>query len=178
MENSAVISVVLFGILFLSAFVGFAKGFLQQAIELAGIVASFIVAIMLAGSLASFLESRLNASYSLALVMSFVALVLLGSIASHWIAVAVGRVVKMTILRMIDRFTGAVLGLIMGMIVASLLITITLELPLASQFRRDVAKSSMALFLRPIAGQLYNWIVAHGSKARQFEDFFKHGKTV
>jgi hypothetical protein len=36
----------------------------------------------------------------------------------------------------------------------------------------------MALFLRPVAGQLFDWVVAHGAKSKQFEDFFKQGKTV
>jgi hypothetical protein len=66
----------------------------------------------------------------------------------------------------------------MGMLVASLLIAVTLELPAPPQFRKDVAKSSMVLFLRPIAGQVFDWLVAHGSKSKEFEDFFRNSKSV
>jgi uncharacterized membrane protein required for colicin V production len=178
MDTATIANLVLVGVLFFSTGVGFAKGFLEQVIELMGIVASFVFAVVLSGSLASFLETRLDASYSLALVLSFVTLVLVGIALSHLLAVAVGKVIKMTMLRVLDRVTGAMLGLIMGMIVASLLITVTLELPLPKDFRRDVAGSSMALFLRPMAGQVFDWIAAHGEQAKHFEDFFRHGKTA
>jgi uncharacterized membrane protein required for colicin V production len=94
------------------------------------------------------------------------------------LAVSVAKIVKMTMLRVLDRVTGALLGLIMGMIVASLLIAVTLELPFPPQFRKDIASSSMVLFLRPMAGQVFNWVAAHGAKGKHFEEFFRHGNTV
>ena len=33
----------------------------------------------------------------------------------------------------------------------------------------------MSLWLRPIAGQVYDWVVAHGPRGRHFEDIFKRG---
>lgn len=178
MDSVAIVNLVLFGILFLSTFIGFAKGFLEQAIELVGAIGSFILAIMMAGSLARFLESRFDAPYSVFLVIAFVILLVAGLGLTHVLAMAVGRVIKMTILKLVDRFTGAVLGLIMGMIIGSLLITATLELPFPDSFRREVAKSSMALFLRPIAGQVYNWVTDRTSAGRSFEDIFKEGNKV
>ena len=133
---------------------------------------------MMAAPVARLLESRFDAPYSVWLVVGFLLLVVLGLVLTHLLAVAVGRVVRMTILRMVDRFTGAVLGLIMGMIISSLLITLALELPLPDRFRRDVAKSSMSLFLRPIAGQVFNWVVARTPKSIHFEDIFKHNNSV
>lgn len=178
MDVDAVINLVLFGVLVVGAFIGYAKGLLQQAIELLGIVAAFIVATMLAGRVADYLETRLDSSYSLALVVSFVILVGIGIVASHFIAVGAGRVIKMTILGFVDRLSGALLGLLMAMIVSSLLITVTLELPFPKPFHRRVASSSMGLFLRPVAGQVFNWLTARAPGDIRFEDFFRRGKTV
>lgn len=178
METSAIVNVTLFLILFLGAFTGFAKGFLEQAIELFGSIGSFVVAIIMAGSAARFMSRHFEVGYSVALVVGFILLVIAGLVATHFLAMAIGRVIKMTILRMVDRFTGAVLGLITAMLVGSLLISLTLELPVSARFQRDVAKSSMVLFLRPIAGQVFNWVVARTSKHIRFEDIFKRGNTV
>ncbi|MCZ6766520.1 MAG: CvpA family protein, partial [bacterium] len=108
----------------------------------------------------------------------FGVLLTIGLVVTHVLAVAVGRVIKMTILRLVDRFTGAILGLIMGMFVASLLITVTLELPFPRKFREQVAESSMSLFLRPVAGQVYNWVVSRASDRWDFDKIFKRGTTV
>ena len=133
---------------------------------------------MISGSFASFLESRLDASYSVAIVFSFVVLVITGIVLSRVLAVSIGKVVKMTILRFVDRFTGALLGLLLGMVVGSLLVTLTLELPLDRDFQKKVARSSMGLFLRPIAGQMFDWVAHHGAKSKSFEEFFRNSNKV
>ncbi len=74
--------------------------------------------------------------------------------------------------------TGAALGLIMAMLVSSLIITLTLELPLSRTFRNKVARASMSLFLRPVAGQVFNWVIDRTSRSHRFEDIFKRSNTV
>jgi len=177
-EYNSIVNLVLFGVLFIFTFVGFAKGFLEQSIELVGAIVSFIVAIMMSGAVARYLEVKWDAPYSVWLVVGFGVLLAIGLVLTHLLAVAVGRVVKMTILRLVDRFTGAMLGLIMGMFVASLLITVILELPFPRKFREEVAESSMSLFLRPVAGQVYNWVVSRASDRWDFDEIFKRATTV
>ena len=178
MATDSIINLVLFGVLFFTTVIGFAKGFIEQAIELIGTIASFVLAVMLAGAVANFLQVRFDASYSVWLVVGFIALLIAGLSVTRLIAVGFGKAIKMTILKTIDRLTGAGLGLVMGMLIASLLITLTLEVPLSRSFRKDVATSSMGLFLRPIAGQVFNWIVVRTFKSNHFEDFFKRSNTV
>jgi uncharacterized membrane protein required for colicin V production len=178
MDTVGIVNLTLFGVLFIGTFVGFAKGFLEQAVELVGAVGAFVLAILLAGGVARFAERHFDIAYSAALVISFILLVVAGLVATHFAALAIGRVVKMTILRMVDRFTGAVLGLITAMLVASLMITVTLEMPLSRSLRNDVAGASMSLFLRPMAGQMFNWVIDRTSGSIHFEDIFKRSNTV
>ena len=84
----------------------------------------------------------------------------------------------MTLLGWVDRFAGAALGLILAMIISSLLITVTLELPLPRDLQQDVRKASVSLFLRPIVGQVFNFIVAHGPRAVHFEEIFKKSDSI
>ena len=141
MEVEALANIVLLGILIVSTIVGFVKGFLRQAIELAGAIAAFILAILLSGAVAEWLEQQFQFPYSVALVVGFIALVLLGLFGSRFIATVVSKIVKMTVLNFVDRLAGGVLGLIFGMIICSLLITAALELPFDYDFRREVASS-------------------------------------
>lgn len=177
MDNQTIINVILLGIVVAFALVGLVKGLLAQAIELAGTIGTFILALLMSGAVARYLEARFAAPYSVWLVAGFIGLVLVGLLLTRLLAVAIGKVVKMTILNMVDRFAGAVLGLIMGGLVASLLIWVTLELPFPRELRRDVATSSMGLYLRPIAGQVFDWVVSHRTNIH-FEDLFKQGRTV
>ncbi|MEJ2720260.1 MAG: CvpA family protein [bacterium] len=178
MDTAAITNMVLIGILMIGAAVGFAKGFLEQAIELLGVVAAFIIAILFGGMVARVLADRLGVSYSPALVVASIVLFFAGLMLTHFLAKLVGRAVKMTLLGWVDRFSGAMLGLLMAMIIASLLITFSLELPLPRKTQREIQGATVSLFLRPVAGQIYNWIVAHGSAPSRFEEIFKRSETI
>ncbi|UCH82922.1 MAG: CvpA family protein, partial [Candidatus Latescibacterota bacterium] len=118
MDTAAITNMVLIGILFVGAAVGFAKGFLEQAIELLGVVGSFVLAVLFGGFVARMLEARLDIAYSPALIVSSIILFFTGLVVTHLIAKTVGRAVKMTLLGWVDRLSGALLGLIMAMIIA------------------------------------------------------------
>lgn len=178
METAVIVNIVLVSILAIGALIGFIKGFVRQAIQLLGAIGAFILAIMMAGSLAAWLEPRLDISYSPVLVVAFVLLLIAGLFVTHILSAVVGKLFNLTLLKSVDRFAGGVLGLVTGMIIGSLLITATLELPLSKSFRREVADSSVALFLRPIAGEVYNWIVARASVGSKFEDVFRRNNSV
>jgi uncharacterized membrane protein required for colicin V production len=178
MMGAGTINAIVIAILVIGVFIGFAKGFLGQVLELLGIVASFILASLLGGAVATFLEERFDIPYSPALVVSFAALVILGLIASHFLANAIQKAIRLTILEWVDRFAGAGLGLVMGLVVASLIITLTLELPVPKDLRKGVERSSMGMFVRPVAGQIFNWIVAHGPKAIHYEEIFKRSRST
>lgn len=178
MDTAAITNMVLMGVLLVGAGIGFAKGFLEQAIELLGVVGAFVLAILFGGFIARILETRLDIAYSPALIVSSIVLFFAGLVVTHLLAKMVGRAVKMTLLGWVDRLSGALLGLLMAMIIASLLITVSLEAPLPRKTQRAIQGASVSLFLRPVAGQIFNWIAAHGSDASRFEEFFKKSETI
>jgi uncharacterized membrane protein required for colicin V production len=177
MNIVVVTNIALIGILFIGTAVGFAKGFLEQALEFIGVVVALVLAILFGGWVARFLDAHTVLPYSTSLVVASIVLFFTGLLITHLVARGVGRVVKMTLLGWVDRLAGAGLGLVMAMIVSSLLITLTLKLPFPKTVQRDVQRASVSLFLRPIAGQIFNFLVAHGSGAR-FEEIFKENDTI
>lgn len=178
MDLVLVTNIVLAGILLIGGVVGFAKGFLEQALEFVGVVVSFVVAVLLGGVLAGFASERFSLPYAPALAVASIVLFFAGLMVSHLIARAIGRVVKMTLLGWVDRLAGAALGLFVAMILSSLVIALTLELPFPKSFQRDVQRASVSVFLRPVAGQVFNFLVAHGPRAVHFEDIFKKSDTI
>ncbi len=178
MDGVTITNMALIGVLFIGTAVGFAKGFLEQALEFVGVIGAFVLAILLGGLFANLLEKQFSMPYSPALVIASIALFFFGLVLTHFVAKGIGKVVKMTLLGWVDRFAGACLGLILAMIISSLLISVTLELPIPRDVQQDVRKASVSLFLRPIAGQVFNFIVAHGPKAVHFEEIFKKSDSV
>ena len=177
MNMEIVTNVVLIGILFIGTAIGFAKGFVEQAVEFIGVVVALVLAIMLGGSVARFLDLKTALPYSTSLVVASIVLFFGGLLATHFSARAVSRVVKMTLLGWVDRLAGAALGLVIAMILSSVLVTLALTLPFPKPIQKDVRQASVSLFVKPIAGQIFNFIVARGSGAR-FEEIFKEKETV
>ena len=171
-------NVVLVGVLVIGSVIGFAKGFLEQALEFIGVIVSFVLAVLLGGVFAEFAADRSSLPYSPTLAVVSIVIFFIGLMVTHLIAKAIGRVAKMTLLGWVDRLAGGVLGLVVAMIVSSLLINLTLELPFPRSFQRDVQRASVSLFLRPVAGQIFNFLVAHGPRSVHFEDIFKEGETI
>jgi membrane protein required for colicin V production len=172
-----VTNIVLVGVLFMGTAIGFAKGFLEQAIEFIGVVAALVLAIMLGGWVAKFLDARTSLPYSTALVVSSIVLFFAGLLVTHFVARAISRVVKMTLLGWVDRIAGAALGLVIAIILSSLLVTLVLAFPFPKSVQKDVQRSSVSLFVKPVAGQLFNFLVARVSGAR-FEEIFKESETI
>lgn len=171
-------NIVLFGILFMGAAIGFAKGFLEQAVEFLGVIGALILAILFGGWVARLIDARTRLPYSTTLVVVSIVLFFAGLLLAHLLARTLGRVVKMTLLGWLDRLAGAALGLVVAMILSSLLINLALELPFPKSVQQDVRRASVSLYLKPIAGQIYNFVVAHGPGAVRFEEIFKKGETI
>jgi uncharacterized membrane protein required for colicin V production len=178
MDMVLMTNIVLVGILLIGTAIGFAKGFLEQAVGFFGVVVAFVVAVLLGGVFANFVVHRFSLPYSPSLVVISIVLFFAGLVITHLAAKAIGRVVKMTLLGWVDRLAGAVLGLVIAMILSSLLITLTLELPFSKSFQKDVQRASVSAFLRPVAGQIFDFLVAHGPRGVHFGEIFKESETI
>ena len=178
MDASAVVSAVLLLILAAGIVAGLIKGLIRQVVELVGLVGSFFIAIFFAGWLAELLQDRLSLSYSPSVVISFLIIFIAGLVGFHFLAISVQKLVRMTFLGWVDRFCGGALGLIVGMLVASLLITVTLELPVSPQVRRTVEQSSVCMFVRPMAPWLFDFVFSHGDRGVSYRSIFKRGGAV
>jgi membrane protein required for colicin V production len=165
-------------VLIIGTVVGYRRGLLRQVLELAGLIVSFILALILASVLAEYVEDRTSIPYSPALVVSFVAIFFGGTIGFHFLAIAVQKIIRMTLLGWVDRMTGAMLGLVTAMLVGSLLISLTLELPVSTNVRNGFDKSSVSNFLKPVAPRIFDFIIKHGGQRIHYNTIFKKSDST
>jgi hypothetical protein len=83
----------------------------------------------------------------------------------------------MTFLGWFDRMCGAALGLVVGIVLASLLVSVTLELPIPLRTRGDIQSSEVCQFVQPIAPAVFNFIFAR-TEGLNFDDIFRRGGHI
>jgi membrane protein required for colicin V production len=162
MDGATIASIIILGFLAIGAITGGIKGFSRQIIELVGLVVSFLVAAVVGSWLAEFLSSNTSVPHAPALVISFIVVFVAGLVAFHFVAIAVQKLIHTSLLGWLDRLGGAVLGLVAATLIASVMITIMYDLPLSGDLRRSLDSSTVANFVQPIAGWLFDMAVPHG----------------
>ena len=84
----------------------------------------------------------------------------------------------MTFLGWVDRLCGGMLGLIVGLVISSLLVTLVLELPVSKTVRKPVENADVAVFVRPIAPELFDFVFSHTKDDFDFRSVFKRGGPI
>jgi hypothetical protein len=59
-----------------------------------------------------------------------------------------------------------------------LLVSAVLELPVSKDVRRAVERSSVSLFVQPIAPWLFDFVFSHGDRGIDFDSIFKRGDAI
>ena len=178
MNPVEIVDVILMVVLAVATIVGLVKGLVRQVIELAGIVAAFVLAMVFAGWLAETLRLHTPLPYSPSLVIAFGLLLIGGIVGSHFIAIGVQKVVRMTFLGWFDRLCGAALGLAVGLILSSLLVSVALELPVPGRVTVNIRGSTVGEFVRPIAPRIFDALLSHGPSGIAYDSIFKGGGPI
>jgi len=178
MDPVQIVDVVMITLLSIATIVGLVKGLLRQVVELAGIIAAFILAMIFAGWLAETLRLHTPLQYSPSLVIAFIVLLVAGIIASHLLALATQKLVRMTFFGWVDRFCGGALGRFAGLFSASLPASAGRGWPISASARGNIRSSTVCQFVRPIAPRIFNAILSHGPSGIQYESIFKGGGPI
>ena len=114
------IRIVILGVLVVFAFVGWRSGLVRRVVEFVGLVACVFATLELAPRFAALLDDFGSLSERSALALAGV-LIFLAGLVARFIAAAVVRVVRISILGWIDRAGGAIFGLLLGALFLSVL---------------------------------------------------------
>jgi len=178
MAATEIVDTTLIVIFLIGAVTGLVKGLIRQVVELAGFVLALFASVLFAGLVAEWLQQHSSIPYSPAVVIGFIVIFVGGLIAFHFAAMAIQKLVHMTFLGWVDRLCGAALGLIVAFLLCSMLVSISLELPLSRDVRRAVATSTLSNFVQPMAPWLFDAVFHHGDGGVSFESIFRRGETV
>ena len=137
-----------------------------------------VVAMIFASWLANILQQHIAMPYSPSLVIAFLLILVLGLIIFHYVALAVQKVIRMAFLGWLDRLCGAMVGVIVAMLIGSMLIAVTLELPIGRDVRKGIAASNLSLYLRPMAPWLFDTVLEFVPGEITHARIFKRGGPI
>jgi hypothetical protein len=150
---------------------GARRGLVRQLFEIVGLIAAFIGAYYLGHIFAHRMEGSTKVSHSLVLFLFsavvFVAIVL----AFHFIALALQKIVSVTILGPVDRVGGAVFGALKGVLFVSLVCLLITSAPAAGGFRQKLEANRVAAAMRPVLPQVYHFFMKRSSVRVDSSDF-------
>lgn len=149
-----VLAVLALVLIALCAWQGWRAGLLRRVLELAGVVASFFFATAQAGGLGAVLVGWTGASGRAALYLGWIALFLLGLLATRLLAALAARMVQLTVVGWVDRLGGLVCGLLIGVLLASVLLNLAARLPGGAERRAAFAAHPVNGLVLRVAGGL------------------------
>ncbi len=173
-----VVDAILLAMLAFAAVGGLTKGLVRQVVELVGTVASFFLAMLLAGWAARLVAAHTALDYTGALIPGFLVLLGAGVLGSHFAALGIRRLIRMTFLGWVDRFAGAALGLVLAIVVTSALVALVRELPLPDGARRSLDRSRVVMFVEPVAPWIFDTVLDHGRRGVAFRDIVRGRRSL
>jgi membrane protein required for colicin V production len=145
------LDIILAIFLILSAFIGLERGLVRTIVPLVGL----IVGVLVAGSYYDALAHRLlHSNSAIAYIFAFAIIVVAFLVMATIFAVALQKVLSLTILGWLDRLGGMVLGLATGSIIAGALLALLLKHPFGVSAIEDSAVASFLVDKSPLVSSL------------------------
>jgi len=176
MKSIVEIAIVIIIIYFL--FSGVRRGLIKQVLAVVGIIAAFISSFYLAHHFAAFLESKINVSYNICLLLSAVILFAGTIILFNFVALALKKLVNMTILGPFDRIMGGLFGAIKGVLLSSLILVVISSLPVSESFKKDLEEDRLVSLVKPVLPVLFDMIISLGHEELDFDKIVRSKKHL
>jgi len=125
-------------------FIGFREGLVRGVINLAGFLALILALVFYSETITAAAKSITAIPPQAAIPLMFVFLLVLGTAATHIIALVIHKTVHMTPIGLLDTGLGAVLGLLKAVVFCALLATVLSFSPDGSWFRNQYDASASA----------------------------------
>ncbi len=152
---------IIIGVVMLAFLVmGIKKGFIRQVLEIVGIIAAFVGSFLAAHYLGEYLERRFELSYDLSLIIAALALFFGILVLFHFLGLFLQKIANITLLGSFDRVGGGIFGLLKGALLVSLLLVITLNLPLPGKYKKELREDPVAAALYPVLPTCFDLILS------------------
>lgn len=140
----------------LLAVLGFREGLVKRSVEFLGLVVTIILTARFAAAVNPWIMERTGLAQGSSLVLTWAVLFLAGLVLSRLLAVAVGKLVQLTVLGAVDRLGGALCGAAVGILLVSVLVVTVGQIPAAAGLKRSFTEQQFGRFVYTAAPRLYD----------------------
>ena len=154
---------------------GFFRGFIMEIFTLVGLVLAYVIAIRQMNSLASLINNMVRLPELVATTLSFFLIFILVVLFCRWIAGALRKITRWTLLGWIDRGGGILFGLFKGALVVSLLALLVSLIPTSQGMETEEENSLLFRPARSVAPAVFNFIKHTFPQTKNFYDEVKEG---
>ncbi len=145
----ALVVIAFFGIL------GFKDGVVKRVLEIAGVFVTLVLTARFATTVQPWVADRTGLGEGAALLLTWAALFFAGLLLSRLLAAMISKLVRLTILRWLDRWGGALVGVALGTLVASVLLVAASSVPGGVKIQTAYDRSAVGRFIFYAAPNLY-----------------------
>jgi len=154
---------------------GFFRGFIMEIFTLVGLVLAYVIAIRQMNFLASLINNIVRLPALVATTLSFFLIFILVVLVCRWIAGALRKITRWTLLGWIDRGGGILFGLFKGALVVSLLALLVSLIPTSQGMETEEENSLLFRPARSVAPAVFNFIKYTFPQTKNFYDEVKEG---
>ncbi len=148
---------ILAGVLVVGSLIsGLRHGVVRRVVELVGLVAIFLFASSMAAWLRPWVGERIDWDERVVFLASWGAVLVGGLVGVRLLAIALQRIVRISVVGWLDRLGGAVLGALFGAVLASCLFVAATALPIEGSIHDRMREDPYSSFLLHLAPDLYD----------------------
>ncbi|MDR1581986.1 MAG: CvpA family protein [Prevotellaceae bacterium] len=155
MENFSIFDLIFAISLLVSIISGFIRGFVRQLLGLAGIFGGTYCAYKLSLELTNWWHGHFNVDAEVMKIIVFIVLALIIYALVIWLAILLGKLLKMAMLSWMNRFAGMLFGAIKIILIFSAMAYAIHYLKLTGMEMNDIEKSVVYDYLISIANTIF-----------------------
>jgi len=144
--------IVVFGIL------GYRDGVVKRILEIAGVLVSLILTARFASAVQPWMMDKTGMNEGASLLVTWAVLFFVGLVLSRFLATIISKALRLTVLRWVDRWGGALVGVALGTLVTSVILVAASQVPGGQSIQSAYSRTSTGEFIFYAAPAFYQQV--------------------
>ncbi len=145
----ALAAIIIFGIL------GYKDGVIKRLLEIAGVLVSLILTARFASAVQPWILEKTGMNEGASLLVTWAVLFFVGLVLSRLLANLICKALHLTVLRWLDKWGGALVGMALGVLVVSVILVAATQVPGAEAIQTSYDKTPVGQFIYYAAPEFY-----------------------
>lgn len=170
-----IIDMVILVILGFFCLKGFFRGFIMEVLTLAGLLIAYVIGLREMSTVAALIDRMIHLPPLIGTALSFFLIFILVALFFRWMAGALRKFTRWTLIGWVDRGGGILFGLFKGAFVASLLALLISLIPFPEGVKNEEENALLFRPVRSVAPAVFNFVKHTFPKTKDFYDEVREG---